>query len=284
VAGELFIGGSGVVRGYLDRPELTAERFVADTIDGHGRLYRSGDLVRRRDDGVLEFLGRIDQQVKIRGHRIELGEIEAALAAHESVREAVVVARADADGQPQLVAYVIAAEGVQADAQVLRTHLRQRLPEAMVPAHVIALAQWPLTPNRKIDRKALPAPQAAADVPAAAPAETAPAAADDIERAIAAVWQQVLHLPQVSLDANFFDLGGHSLLAVKAHRQLVAALDASTLAITDLFRFPTVRTLAAHLRGGRDASTTTPVALDRVALRREAMVARRGARPQQPAA
>jgi natural product biosynthesis luciferase-like monooxygenase protein len=290
VAGELFIGGAGVVRGYLDRPELTAERFVPDPIDGAGRLYRSGDLVRRRDDGVLEFLGRVDHQVKIRGHRVELGEIEAALVAHPGVREAVVVAREDEPGALQLVAYVVGTDASSPpDAQALRAHLRRRLPEAMVPSHVVALAQWPQTPNRKIDRKALPPPAAALGEEGGVASVAVPpieaAAAGDTERTIAAVWQAVLRLPQVGLDANFFDLGGHSLLAVKAHRQLVAALDAPALAITDLFRFPTVRALAAHLRSGRDTPVAAgSAAADRVALRREALAARRAARPQRPAA
>ncbi len=285
VAGELYIGGAGVARGYLDRPELTDERFVQNTIDGHGRLYRTGDRVRRRDDGVLDFLGRIDHQVKLRGHRIELGEIEAALSAHADVREAVVVLREDAPGEVRLVAYLIAADPAhEPDAQALRTYLRRHLPEAMVPSQVVTLAQWPQTPNRKIDRKALPAPGSATVASTGTGATQPPAAAGDVERRIAAVWQDVLRLEQVGLDANFFDLGGHSLLAVKAHRQLVAALDAPKLAITDLFRFPTVRTLAAHLRAGGAAPSAPPLTADRVALRREAMAARRGARPQRPAA
>jgi natural product biosynthesis luciferase-like monooxygenase protein len=277
VAGELYIGGAGVVRGYLARPELTAERFVPDPFSGRAgaRLYRTGDLARFREDGVLEFLGRIDHQVKIRGHRIELGEIEATLAEHPGVREAVVMPREDAPGDVRLVGYLIAADPTAPPGpKELREFLRARLPEAMVPSHFVALERFPQTPNRKIDRKALPAPAEA--LPAAPAAGAASGPASELERAIAGVWQEVLHVERVGLEDNFFDLGGHSLLAVKAHRRLGEVLP-KRVAITDLFRFPTVKALAEFLGGG-STGPSLQESQDRGAQRRDALAARRAAR------
>jgi non-ribosomal peptide synthetase component F/alkanesulfonate monooxygenase SsuD/methylene tetrahydromethanopterin reductase-like flavin-dependent oxidoreductase (luciferase family) len=303
VAGELCIGGAGVVRGYHARPELTAERFVPDPFtagaaidDATPRMYRTGDLARRRDDGALEFLGRLDHQVKIRGYRIELGEIEATLAAQPGVRECVVVAREDTPGVVRLVAYVVPTDAaVVFDAHALRDALRASLPEAMVPSHVVALPALPQTPNRKIDRKALPSPEAiaAAAPPSAGNGTTRPghgsepaprdAAASPLERQIAAVWQQVLGAAKVGLDDNFFDLGGHSLLAVKAHRVLLAEVPqaaSGALVITDLFRYPSVRALARRLegQGPAGASAAVQASSDRAAQRRQALAARRGQR------
>jgi natural product biosynthesis luciferase-like monooxygenase protein len=251
VPGELAIGGDGVVRGYFERPALTAERFVPDTIRGHGRLYRTGDLAKWRDDGVLEFLGRLDHQVKVRGHRIELGEIEAALSEQPGVAQSVVTAREDVPGDARLIAYLVAKPGTSLDAGALRDALRARLPEPMLPQAFVVLDEFPQTPNGKIDRNALPAPEAATPAPAAA--FVAPA--DDLEGRIADVWKDVLKLPQVGTRDNFFDLGGHSLLAVQAHRRLKEALQRE-LSITDIFRFPTIQSLAAHLAdGGADRAT-----------------------------
>ncbi len=276
VVGELHIGGAGVVRGYLKRPELTAERFVRDPFSDEpgARLYRTGDLTRWRADGVLEFLGRLDHQVKIRGHRIELGEIEATLADHPGVREAVVIAREDTPGDVRLVGYLIAADaGALPSAKELRALLRARLPETMVPAHFVELDRFPQTPNGKIDRKALPAP-AAIRLSEAAPAARAPSS--ELERSIAGVWQEALRVPSVGLDDNFFDLGGHSLLAVKVHRRLREVL-ARPIAITDLFRFPTVRALAEFLSEG-GGTPSLQDSRDRGAARRDALAARRAAR------
>jgi acyl carrier protein len=279
VAGELYIGGAGVARGYLGRPELTAERFVADRFGAQGgRLYRTGDLVRWRDDGVLEFLGRIDHQVKIRGHRIELGEIEAALAECPGVREAVVMPREDVPGDVRLVAYLLAEDGAaEPAARELKEYLRERLPEAMVPSHFIVLERFPLTPNKKIDRKALPAPLDVLPKAASRTVSGDGAPASELEATVVSIWKEVLQLPEVGVDDNFFDLGGHSLLAVKVHRRLNETLERS-LAITDLFRFPTVKALAEFLADGAEGGASLQGSQDRAALRREAMAARRGAR------
>jgi acyl carrier protein len=286
VPGELAIGGDGVVRGYFRRPELTAERFVADTIAGHGRLYRTGDLARwRRDDngeGVLEFLGRLDHQVKVRGFRIELGEIEAALAEQPGVAQAVVTAREDQPGDARLVAYLVARPGATiADAASLRDALRQRLPDFMLPQAVVVLDEFPHTPNGKIDRKALPAPDTLA-APAAAAAEFI-APAGDLEARIADVWKDVLKLAQVGTRDNFFDLGGHSLLAVQVHRRLKEALQRD-LSITDIFRFPTVQSLAAYLAGQADGQNdSAQQGTDRAQGRRAAMQRRQQQRSGTPA-
>ena len=247
IPGELVIGGAGVTRGYLGQPELTAERFIADRFTGLGSLYRTGDLARFAPDGRIEFLGRLDNQVKIRGHRIELGEIEAELAAQPGVTEAVVVAHEITPGEFRLLGYVTGTPSTD-----LRDLLRQRLPDVMVPSHIIVMAALPRTPNGKIDRKALPdsVPQPAATVAAPAlTAETIPA--QGIEARIAAVWCNVLKLPGVSATDNFFDLGGHSLLAVQVHRQLRDSLG-QQLAIIDIFRYPTIRSLGARLASGDD--------------------------------
>jgi natural product biosynthesis luciferase-like monooxygenase protein len=274
VPGELVIGGEGVVRGYLRRPELNAERFLPDPIRGEGRVYRTGDLARQRDDGVIEFLGRLDHQVKVRGFRIELGEIEAALLAQPGIREGVVVAREDTPGDVRLVAYLVASESVQ--AQTLRDALRTRLPEFMLPSHFVMLAALPQTPNGKIDRKALPAPESAM---AAAPATAYVAPTSDIERTIADVWRDVLKLPDVGTRDNFFDLGGHSLLAVQAHRRLREALGRN-LSITDIFRFPTIQSLGQYLGGGHEAAAQQ--GRDRAEGRRAALARRQAVRAGAP--
>jgi natural product biosynthesis luciferase-like monooxygenase protein len=286
--GELWIGGEGVAAGYHGRPDLTEERFRPDPFAGQGRMYRTGDLVRRRPDGRHDFLGRADHQVKIRGHRIELGEIETALEAAPGVRQAVVAAREDTPGDLRLVAYVT--QDGTADEADLRAHLAARLPEVMVPSHVVTLDAFPLTPNRKVDRKALPAPVVrGAD---AAPEAGFVPAGDSVEEAIAGVWARVLGLPRVGRSDNFFSLGGHSLLAVQAHRELKAALKSDRLAITDIFRFPVLSALAAHLgtgaggagtqgAGGTAPAPATPVAPPddaQARARSEAMARRRAMR------
>jgi acyl carrier protein len=244
IPGELYIGGDGVARGYLGRAELTAERFVAHPLRGAagGRVYRTGDLARIRDDGQVEFLGRNDGQVKLRGYRIELGEIEARLGEHENVRECAVVVRADNGAEARLVAYFAPREGRSLERSELRAFLSERLPEFMLPTAWVELAVLPKTPNAKIDRKALPAPE---DV-AVAPRRAAQPPENDLEKQIASIWRDVLASPEIGRDENFFDLGGHSLLTVQVQGRLKRQLNRQ-VALTDLFRFPTVRTLAQFL-------------------------------------
>ena len=255
--GELWIGGEGVAQGYFQRPDLTADRFRPDPFTGTGRMYRTGDLVRKRPDGKLDYLGRADFQVKIRGHRIELGEIETALEAAAGIRQAVVIAREDQPGDVRLVAYVTSDGPV--DEPALKTNLAQHLPDVMVPAHVVKLDTFPLTPNGKVDRRALPAPFAAPSLAVPAAAAKPVALEGGIEETIAAVWARVLGVPQVGRSDNFFTLGGHSLLAVQAHREMKVALNSDRLAITDIFRFPVVSALAAHL-GKTIQAPTAPLA------------------------
>ncbi|MEM7049900.1 MAG: amino acid adenylation domain-containing protein [Acidobacteriota bacterium] len=247
VAGELLIGGRGLADGYLQRPALTAERFVPDPLAGQpgggapgARLYRTGDLVRWRSAGVLEFLGRLDHQVKVRGHRIELGEVESVLSAVPGVTQAVAVARRDGGGEAELVAYVTAEESF--DVDLLRGLARRSLPEYMVPSRLVRLESFPLTPNGKVDRRALPAPQAAR--PKVAPQLPA----GSLEATLSQIWCDLLGLEAVGLEDSFFDLGGHSLLLGKLRTRLRQELDRE-VAVVDFFRFPTITSLADFLRG-----------------------------------
>jgi hypothetical protein len=271
VSGELYIAGDGVTRGYLNRAELTAEKFVHDPFSNetNARMYRTGDLVRHRSDGVVEFLGRTDHQVKIRGHRIELGEIEARLTDHPHVRQCVVVPRDVAAGDVRLVAFYVP-DGAATPEADLRAFVRAKLPEYMAPQHLIALDALPLTPNGKIDRKALPPLELAAT---SAPAADYVAPANDLEQTIANLWQEVLGREQVGVDDNFFDIGGHSLLVVRMHRQLQQAVSVP-VALTDLFRFPTIRALVAHLAGGNQGEAAQE-GTDRANKRRELQQRRR---------
>ncbi|WP_437835307.1 amino acid adenylation domain-containing protein [Sorangium sp. So ce1153] len=254
VAGELCIAGDGVASGYLGRPGLTAERFVPEPFGPApgARMYRTGDLARYRADGTLEFLGRLDQQVKVRGHRIELGEIESVLAKHPGVRECAVALRQIHADDARLTAYVVPRDGALAP-EALRSWLKERLPEAMTPSLFVELPALPLTPNGKIDRKALPAPAAQRADRAAAfvPTRT------KIEQQLAEIWSELLRVERVGIDDSFFDLGGHSLLLTQLHARLRRELDPS-LALVDLFRYPTIRTLAERLR--RDEEAKAPAA------------------------
>ncbi len=238
--GELLIGGAGVTKGYWQRDEMTEERFV-DVPHKTGTFYRTGDLVRWRADGRIDFLGRTDHQVKIRGQRIELGEIEAALAAFPGVTAAVVMPRKIGEGE-RLVGYVTASELISEEA--VQKSLAGKLAEVMVPAHIVTLEAFPLTPNKKIDRKALPDPKPVRNVTAATVAPTAGAQAQ-----IAEIWSRILGVSDVGAQDNFFALGGHSLLAVQAHREIREVLTATRLSITDIFRFPTLSGLADHIEG-----------------------------------
>jgi hypothetical protein len=271
VPGELLIGGEGVVRGYLERPDLTEERFIPDRFSERpgGRLYRTGDLARWNDDGTIDFLGRMDHQVKIRGYRIELGEIETRLGLQPGIRECVVVAREDTPGDTRLVAYVVPNAGSVEDDS-LRTALRENLPDFMVPSLFVELARFPMTPNGKIDRKALPAPdqvRGRAKVEFKAPE-------NELEQLISDVWKAVLYLESVGTNENFFDLGGHSLLVVQAHRKLREVCE-HKISLTDLYRFPTIAGLADFLGTGGDAAVQAKQSQDRGAKRRAAMGRRR---------
>lgn len=272
VPGELLIGGDGVVRGYLNRPELTAERFLPNRFveDLDARVYRTGDLARYVPDGTIEFLGRLDHQVKIRGYRIELGEIESVLNEQEGVREAVVVAREDTPGATRLVAYAVAESGVTLSAEDLRAPLVEALPDFMVPAQIVFLDRFPLTPNAKIDRKALPRPEEVA--PATNGVSVPPAGA--AEETVAAIWREVLNLPVVGREDNFFDLGGHSLLAVQVHRRLTEQVG-PRLSLTDLFRFPTVRAVADFLEQANEGGAVQAQSMARAEARQDALARRR---------
>jgi amino acid adenylation domain-containing protein len=240
VAGEAYVGGGGVVRGYLDRPALTAERFVPDPFssDPGARMYRTGDRLRRVADGTLEFVGRLDEQVKIRGFRIEPGEVESALSAHPAVREVRVLARDDAGGEKRLVAYLVG----EASADELRAHLRHSLPEYMVPGAFVALDRLPLTPNGKLDVKALPAPEGGTY---GARGYEAPVGA--VEEALAEIWADVLRVDRVGRHDHFFELGGHSLRGVAVVERLRRR--GLHLDLRAMFTAPTLAALAAAVEG-----------------------------------
>jgi len=244
VPGELHIGGDGVARGYLNRPELNAERFIRDPFasDPAARMYKTGDAVRWLPNGELEYLNRLDNQVKLRGYRIELGEIEAALRKHDGVADAVVTVRTDAPGGKALAAYWIA-EGEPAPVGELKAFLKESLPEYMVPAFFVRLTELPLTPNGKVDRKALPAPERT--VSDTAEASVAPR--DDIEQRLARIWQDVLRIPSVGVHDNFFELGGESLLAVQMFVRIEAEFGRE-LPLATLLHAGTIETLAARIR------------------------------------
>src|SRR5689334_13413500 len=242
VSGELYIGGDALARGYLQQPQLTAEKFVPHPFSSTpgARLYRTGDLVRCLRDGSIDFIGRMDQQVKIRGFRIELGEIEAVLNEHAAVRESVVVVREDAPGQKRLVAYVVTDSDQVASE--LSSWLRARLPEYFVPSFFIVVDKLPLTPNGKVDRRALPAPEQSASVLA----ETLIAARTPEEQKIAEIWSDVLDIKPIGMEANFFDLGGHSLLATRVVTRISEAFGIN-LPLRVLFDSPTIAGVAAQV-------------------------------------
>jgi amino acid adenylation domain-containing protein/non-ribosomal peptide synthase protein (TIGR01720 family) len=327
VPGELYIGGPGVSRGYLNRPDLTAERFVPNpfettdpstslragdrrpTTDGGqtagsggrwsvvgGRLYRTGDMARYLPDGNIAFMGRIDHQVKIRGFRIELGEIEVVLGQHPSVRSAVVVAREDGSGDKRLIAYIVPTTDhrppttdAHAESSVvggqwsvvgeLRAFLKERLPEYMLPAAIVLLQTLPRTPQGKVDRRALPAPDGLRpDLEA-----TYVAPQTEAERIIAGVWQEVLHIERAGIHDNFFDLGGHSLLMIQVHTKLREMLD-SAVSMVDLFRYPTIGALATFVSRERDERPDFQPSQERAATRREAARRQKERRQQHRAA
>ncbi|HEX2077658.1 MAG TPA: amino acid adenylation domain-containing protein, partial [Longimicrobium sp.] len=258
VPGEAYVGGGGVVRGYLDRPGLTAERFVPDpfTAEPGARMYRTGDRLRWKADGTLEFIGRLDAQVKIRGFRIEPGEIESVLTAHPDVCEARVIVREDVAGEPRLAAYVVGG----ADGEALRAHLRRSLPEYMVPAAFVGMERLPLTPNGKLDVRALPAPDLVCGDGYAAPRTP-------VEEVLAGIWADVLRLDRVGIQDSFFEVGGHSLLAMRIVSRVREAF-AVELPLRALFEAPTVAGVAERveaLRGAQTPASAPITAADRSA-------------------
>jgi amino acid adenylation domain-containing protein len=255
--GELYIGGDGLARGYLNNPELTRQKFIVDPFsrDAEARLYRTGDRACYRPDGNIEFLGRFDDQVKILGHRIEPGEIEAALRQHPLVREAAVIARRQPSGDKQLVAYVVPVHSESFSADELKSDLAQRLPRYMVPVHVVCLESLPLNVAGKVDRAALPAPEDRG------PASAASGSATEMEGQVAAIWGRILSRP-VGLDETFFDLGGTSLGVLQMQVELSKTLGRQ-VGIPDLFKHVTVRSLAAWLAGGANLGAVLARARDR---------------------
>jgi len=241
--GELYIGGAGVAAGYLNQPAETAARFVVDPFaqESGSRLYRTGDLARYLADGNIEFLGRADHQVKVRGYRVELGEIETVLSAHPGVRQAVVTVNRDQSGDQRIVAYVVSAPGSQDE---LRALLRQKLPDYMIPSAFVFLKSFPLTPNGKVDRAALPAPE-----------DTRSGLQDDFvaprtpaEEKLAGLWADLLKLKIVGVHDNFFDLGGHSLLATQVVSRMRKEFQME-IPLRSLFESPTVAALAEKIEG-----------------------------------
>jgi acyl-coenzyme A synthetase/AMP-(fatty) acid ligase/acyl carrier protein len=267
VWGELYVGGDGVARGYLNSEELTAERFVLDPFsngappslpgasggappplpgasgEARGRLYRTGDMVRWLEDGRIEFQGRMDFQVKLRGFRVELGEIESVLNRHSGVGESVVLLREDTPGDKRLVGYVVPRDGPAADVQSLRAFLREQLPDYMVPAAFVTLDAFPLTPNGKVNRRALPAPEEDAFA-AGAGAKVEPRT--DVERALADIWREVLKIERIGIHDDFFDLGGHSLLATQVVSRVRDSFQLD-IPLRRLFEAPTIAGFGAIL-------------------------------------
>ena len=252
VAGELYIGGAGLARGYLKRAGMTGERFVPNPYGGAGsRLYRTGDMGRWRRSGELEYLGRRDEQVKLRGYRIELGEVEAAIREYVGVGQAAAVVREDVGGDRRLVGYWVGVEGGrEVDGGELRKYLQERLPEYMVPSALVRLEAMPMTANGKLDRRNLPAP----DRSGVGSGYVAPRT--EVEEQIAGIWAEVLGLERVGIRDNFFDLGGHSLLLLRLHAML-GAYFARTVPLVQLFRYPSVETLAVFL-STPNADVTNP--------------------------
>jgi len=254
VTGELYIGGAGVALGYLNRPELTAERFLRDPFraDPQARMYRTGDLARWRADGNIEFVGRNDQQVKIRGFRIEPGEIEAQLLLHGQAREAVVLAREDVSGEKSLVAYLTARDANGVSVEALRSGLKAVLPEYMVPSAFVVLESMPLTPNGKLDRQALPAPDLRAYV---SPGYEAPQG--QVEEILASIWQDLLRVEQIGRHDNFFELGGHSLQGMRLVVRVAQRLKAN-LSVATIFQYPTIQHMAAIVESQRMSAGEVP--------------------------
>jgi acyl-CoA synthetase (AMP-forming)/AMP-acid ligase II len=243
VPGEICVAGPGVARGYLNRPELTAEKFISDPFGRRSgdRLYRTGDIARYQSDGTLEFIGRVDRQVKLRGYRVELSEIEAAAMAYPAVREIAVVAKEDERGGKRLVAYARCATEQPTTSSELRRFLRERLPEYLVPSAVVLVEDLPRTATGKLDRQAL---LERSDLwPELRARDVAPRTS--LERVILAAWKEALHLDQIGIHDNFFDIGGHSLLLVEVQTKLEMVLQRD-LPMVEMFKHPTVESLAIY--------------------------------------
>jgi acyl-coenzyme A synthetase/AMP-(fatty) acid ligase/acyl carrier protein len=281
VAGELAIGGVQLARGYHGRGGLSAEKFVPHPFSVHpgARLYRTGDLARYREDGVVEYLGRIDFQVKLHGFRIELGEIENALSRHPAVRESLVTLREDSSGAPQLVAYVT----LRSDRPVnlppptldeVRAFLQTSLPSTMIPSALIHLEAFPLSPNGKVERRLLPAPSG--ERPELRQSYAPPRSA--AEQHIAAIWREVLGVDRVGVHDHFFDLGGNSIRVMQVHSRLSQAFEHS-IPLVELFKYPTVAELARYLTQPAAAADTVSAARARAAERRAALGQRGQSRP-----
>ena len=247
VVGELYAAGDGLARGYFNNPSATAERFLPNPFAAKNdqRMYRTGDLARWRKDGVVEFLGRVDSQVKILGHRVEPGEVEATLGAHIGLEQTCVVPIDGENESKRLAAYYVAKSGGGVTAEELRSYVATKLPQYMVPTFFIPIPALPLSPNGKVDRSALPPPQVLTTGQNVTAGLTT-----KLEQTIVALWQEVLRVPSVRLDDNFFDLGGDSLLLIAVHARLQKEFP-TAIQITDLFEFPTIRGLARHLNGGQ---------------------------------
>jgi amino acid adenylation domain-containing protein len=257
IPGELHIGGVGLARGYIKRPELTAEKFIPNPFNPQAgsRLYKTGDLVRYLPDGNIEYIGRIDNQVKIRGFRIELGEIESVLLQHPQIREGVVIVREDSPGDKRLVAYYVAGNPVPAISE-LRSFIKQKLPDYMVPAAFVNLESLPLTPNGKIDRKSLPSPSSIyADIN-----DEIVEPRDEYEKNLVTIWQEVLKLPSISVKDNFFDIGGDSLLAVRLS-DYISSYFKTNVPLGTIFQFPTIEQLAELIKQGLEEYSLSCLAL-----------------------
>jgi aspartate racemase len=268
--GELSIGGDGLALGYLNQPELTAQKFVLNPFSDQpgARLYRTGDLARYLADGTIEFLGRMDSQVKILGHRVEPGEVEAALGRHPGVRQAAVVARGDRPGEKQLVAYVTANGEATTSAPELREFLKSRLPDYMVPSWFVELDSMPLTPNGKVDRAALPACRPAGGNGSFSRPRTA------IEQQICDVWRKVLGTDRVGVEDNFFDVGGDSLQLLEVHSELEKLFPVKIL-VTDLFSYTTIDSLARHLADKKPEGLAFADLRERARKQKEALARRK---------
>jgi amino acid adenylation domain-containing protein len=258
--GELYIGGAGVAREYVNRPDATKKSFLPDLFSGTGgsQIYRTGDLARYRPDGVMEYLGRADNQVKIHGYRIELEEIETALAGHPDVQTNVVVTRDDAIGQKQLVAYVVSKRNATLGVDELRAFLKKQLPEYMTPSQFVFLSSLPLTENGKVDRKALPNVLVSAVVASVAPGSST---LTHTERTLAGIWAELLKVNSVNIHDNFFEMGGHSLLAMKAVARMRDAFNME-IHLRHLFEKPTLQGLAETIDMLGWAANPTPSGMD----------------------